>query len=152
MFKFKSLINKTITLLTFFAIITSSFSILPVRAVECTKKQDIETVNACIKAESVKNGTDKTLISNFCGEIEGDDNLKNIAEFAGCVAASLAFIILVGAIVFMVYGAWIILSDPDKGNERGRKIIFSAVIAMVVSVLSFSLAALVTSVLAGSTK
>ena len=145
----KSFLNKTITFFTFFALIISSLSVLPIHAAECTKKQDLPTARACIDAESKANGTDKSFVSNFCGQIEGDDNLKNIGEFAGCVAASLAFLILVGAIVFMVYGAWIIMTDAEKGTERGRKIIFSAVMAMIVSVLSFSFAALITNVLAG---
>ena len=148
MFNFKTLINKIIFFFAVLVLLASSFHATPVYAV-CTNEQSIKSTQQCIEQESKDNGTDNNIISNFCGKLDSEDSLTNIAGFAGCIAASLAFVILVSAIVFMVYGAWIILSDPDKGTERGRKIIFSAVMAMIVSVLSFSLAALITNVLAG---
>ena len=91
---------------------------------------------------------EKGILDSFC-TLSGEA-INKIAQLAGCAAAAIAFIVLTVAVVYMVYGAFIWLTDTEKGAERGRKIIFSSVIAMIVSVLAFALSALITSTLLGS--
>lgn len=72
---------------------------------------------------------------------------KDIAGLAASIANLLTFVILSVAIVFIVYGAFIWLTDSEKGADRGRKIIFNAVIAMVIAVLAYGLTQAVINIL-----
>ena len=92
----------------------------------------------------------KGILDQFCDLSGSAEAISKIAALAGCAAAAIAFIVLTVAVVYMVYGAFIWLTDTEKGAERGRKIIFSSVIAMIVSVLAFAISALVTSTLVGT--
>jgi D-alanyl-lipoteichoic acid acyltransferase DltB (MBOAT superfamily) len=69
-------------------------------------------------------------------QVTGQDALPNLARN---IASFVAFIIASIAIIFILYGAFIWLTDMEKGAERGRKIITNAVIALVVAVVSFGI-------------
>jgi hypothetical protein len=63
----------------------------------------------------------------------------SLPVFAARIAQFMTFIIGSIAIIFVLYGAFLWLTDTEKGPERGRKIITNAVIALVISVVAFSL-------------
>lgn len=62
---------------------------------------------------------------------------NQIVELATTIANWITFIIASIAIIFVLYGAWLWLTDSDKGPEKGRKIITNAVIALVISVVAY---------------
>ncbi len=140
------------------AIVGVSMSVAIVSGTAPTNNGSVNTYavgTATLKTADEQNGKNKTafagnndLISAFCGKVTA--GIAGVGEIAGCIAAVIAFVVLTIAVVYMVYGAFIWLTDTEKGAERGRKIIFNAVIAMVVAVLAFAISALITNVLAGS--
>ena len=66
-------------------------------------------------------------------------SFKDVANLAASIANILTFVILSIAVIFIVYGAFIWLTQEKDGADRGRKIIFNAVVAMVIAVLAFGL-------------
>ena len=117
--------------------------------VQAATNKTLKEANTLNKTNN-ENFAGKGILDQFCDLTGSADAISKIAALAGCAAAAIAFIVLTVAVVYMVYGAFIWLTDTEKGAERGRKIIFSAVIAMIVSVLAFAISALVTSTLVGT--
>jgi cytochrome b subunit of formate dehydrogenase len=68
-------------------------------------------------------------------------NQSNLAQLTGSIAGVLTFIIVSIAIIFIVYGAFVWMTDIEKGPEKGRKIITQAVIALVISVIAYGVVA-----------
>ena len=62
-------------------------------------------------------------------------NADSLPVFASNIAQLMTFIIASIAIVFVLYGAFLWLTDQEKGAEKGLKIIRNAVIALVISVV-----------------
>jgi Type IV secretion system pilin len=75
-----------------------------------------------------------------CGFVEKTDN---IATLAASIAQIMTYIIGSIAIVFILYGAFQWMIDPEKGAATGKKIIVNALIALVISVAAYGLVATV---------
>jgi ABC-type uncharacterized transport system permease subunit len=70
--------------------------------------------------------------SNFNGGVDGLVAIViTIAQYATFVIAALA-------VLFVIYGALLFLVGGEKGHEKGRKVIVNAVIAVTISILSYS--------------
>jgi len=80
-----------------------------------------------------------------CLVIGGEEN--SLPVIAGNIAQFITFVVASIAVIFIVYGAFVWMTDTDKGAEKGRKIITSAVIALVVAVLAFGLTQTIINVL-----
>lgn len=63
----------------------------------------------------------------------------SLPKFASQIAQLMTFIIGSIAIIFVLYGAFLWLTDQEKGAEKGLKIIRNAVIALVISVVAYGL-------------
>ncbi len=68
-----------------------------------------------------------------------DTTADSLPVFASRIAQLMTFIIASIAIIFVLYGAFLWLTDAEKGAEKGRKIITNAVIALVISVVAYGL-------------
>ena len=77
----------------------------------------------------------------------GAANADSLPVFASKIAQLMTFIIASIAIIFVLYGAFLWLTDAEKGAEKGRKIITNAVIALVISVVAYGLIGVVISFL-----
>ena len=75
-----------------------------------------------------------------CGFVQKSDN---IATLAASIAQIMTYIIGSIAIVFILYGAFQWMIDPEKGAATGKKIIVNALIALVISVAAYGLVATV---------
>ena len=75
-----------------------------------------------------------------CGFVQKSDN---IATLAANFAQIMTYIIGSIAIVFILYGAFQWMIDPEKGAAQGKKIIVNALIALVISVAAYGLVATV---------
>ena len=82
-----------------------------------------------------------------CGFVKQSDN---IATLAANFAQIMTYIIGSIAIVFILYGAFQWMVDPEKGAATGKKIIVNALIALVISVAAYGLVATVLSFLNNS--
>ena len=71
-----------------------------------------------------------------CGFVQKSDN---IASLAANIAQIMTYIIGSIAIVFILYGAFQWMIDPEKGAATGKKIIVNALIALVISVAAYGL-------------
>ena len=78
--------------------------------------------------------------SGDCGFVKQTDN---IATLAASIAQIMTYIIGSIAIVFILYGAFQWMIDPEKGAATGKKIIVNALIALVISVAAYGLVATV---------
>jgi heme A synthase len=72
------------------------------------------------------------------GTIANNDR-NSLSKVASQFAQYMALIMGSIAIVFILYGAFIWMTNEKDGPEKGRKIILNAVIALVVASLSFGL-------------
>ena len=90
-------------------------------------------------------GTSNTGQNTRCLVIGGQEN--SLPVIAGNIAQFITFIVASIAVIFIVYGAFVWMTDTDKGAEKGRKIITSAVIALIIAVLAFGLTQTIINVL-----
>jgi hypothetical protein len=67
-------------------------------------------------------------------QLTGQDALPKLATQ---ISSFLAFIIASIAIIYIIYGAFIWMTAEKDGPERGRKMIFNAIIALVIAVVAF---------------
>ena len=79
-------------------------------------------------------------VKGDCGFVKKTDN---IATLAASIAQIMTYIIGAIAIVFILYGAFQWMIDPEKGAATGKKIIVNALIALVISVAAYGLVATV---------
>ena len=73
-----------------------------------------------------------------CGLITGNQTLPQLATG---IATILTFIIGSIAIIFMLYGAFLWMTDAEKGPEKGKKMIINAIIALIISVAAYGIVA-----------
>lgn len=74
-----------------------------------------------------------------------------IVDIVQSVGGVLVFVISSIAVLFMIWGAWDYMTDPDKGPENGRKKLINAAIAIAIAVLSFTITQIIVNVLNGWT-
>ena len=73
-----------------------------------------------------------------CGLITGQQTLPQLAVG---IATILTFIIGSIAIIFMLYGAFLWMTDSEKGPEKGKKMIINAIVALIISVAAYGIVA-----------
>ena len=71
-----------------------------------------------------------------CGLITGQQTLPQLAVG---IATILTFIIGSIAIIFMLYGAFLWMTDSEKGPEKGKKMIINAIVALIISVAAYGI-------------
>jgi uncharacterized membrane protein len=70
------------------------------------------------------------------------NSTKGVGEFIGIIKYFLQFLALLAFVVFIYGGFLMILSyGNDEQSEKGKKIIFSAIIGIVIIVISYALTA-----------
>lgn len=82
--------------------------------------------------------------SKLCNNDRGrliDCETTDLAELAGNIAGVMTFIIVSIAIIFIVYGAFVWMTNQEDGAKTGRKIITNAVIALIISVVAYGVVA-----------
>ena len=97
-------------------------------------------------------------VADLCEFTDTCENQDSVGGINGVVALILTVvqyaIYLVGAIalIFLVYGGFLFIVDPGgsgDGAEKGKKIIFNALIGLVIVVLSTAIVQIVTNVAEG---
>lgn len=85
--------------------------------------------------------------NEICGQGGGRGRLvsckddQSLGALAGNIAGIFTFIVASIAIIFIVYGAFVWMTDMEKGAEKGRKIITNSVIALIISVIAYGIVA-----------
>lgn len=67
-----------------------------------------------------------------------DGSSDSIVSIIVNVASIGTFIIGALSILFFIYAAFLFLLGGEKGGERGRKVMFNTVFAVVIAALSFT--------------
>ena len=98
------------------------------------------TISGYTQAKTLVPGATSVCPNGKCPIVNTSDTSRDaLPKFASQIAQLMTFIIGSIAIIFVLYGAFLWLTDQEKGAEKGLKIIRNAVIALVISVVAYGL-------------
>jgi len=78
-------------------------------------------------------------------------NENTIVDFILGVAQFVTFIVIALAVLFLVYGGFLFVTDSGDGKraENGKKILFNAIIGLVLAIVAFTIVRVISEVVAG---
>jgi hypothetical protein len=78
-------------------------------------------------------------------------NEGTVANFILGIASFITYIVIALAVLFLVYGGFLFVTDSGDGKraENGKKILFNALIGLVLAIVAFTIVSVISNLVAG---